>query len=541
MVTLRTKLVEPGVYAQFEASAQFAAIPGGLRVLALVGKGKTTAIVAGESVTKGTLDGSDTLAFTAVSLPDTIVDENFVTYTEGVDYQLTGGAVDWSLALAASVTGTEQGTSFNVNGLTLEIFLDDVLQTVTFSGTDPIALDGGAGSIVDQINTQTTGVTASATGSNELQITTDATNNTTLRIGNGTANSVLGMIGGLTVKSSQEPAPGVVYTLDYERAKTGTDFDPKVFFDLDSVVQEYGAVNTTNTLSLGASLAFQNGASVLATVQVDPAEAPDLFGFQQALDRLATVNVNVVVPLSTDTNLHAAIKNHVTSLSSLTEQKFRTAIVGLGGSPTISQIQSLASGLSSRRVALVHPPSATVQLSGQTSPTTVDGSFVAAAIGGLRVNPAFDVAEPLLRKELVGFVSVSDTLLRSQKNVLANSGVMLVELQNNTIRVRDGLTTDLTTADSAEFSVTETIDFVAQQTRAFIENAFIGNKLLNETPGLIHASLTIILQSLIDNRILNDFTEIEVKRNNTDPTQIDIRFKIAPVFPVKFVLITFTI
>lgn len=539
MVTLRSQLIEPGVYAQFQSSEQFVSLPGGLRVLALVGKGKTTSTVSNESVTKGSLNGTDNLAFTAVSLPTTIVDQNFVSYNTGIDYQLTSGDVDWSLANAAVTTGTVAATSFNVTGLTLKVYLNNILQTVTFTGTNPISLSA-VGGVLDQINAAYTNITASAVA-NKLRLTTTGTNNTTLRIGDGTSNSFFGLIGGLTSTSSREPVVGVKYNLSYERDKVSADYTPKLFFDLASVVREYGAVSTSNSLSLASSLAFQNGASVVMGIQVNPADTPDLYGFSQAIDKLAPVNINVLVVLNPDTNLHPIIKAHILASSTLLEQKFRTALIGLDGTPSVTDVQSFATGLSSRRVALVYPTAATVQLAGQTSTTAVDGTYIAAAIGAIRTNPAFDVAEPLLRKELVGFVSITDTLLRSQKNALANSGVMIVESQNNTIRVRDGLTTDVSTADSAEYSVTEIIDFVSNTTRQFLEAAFIATKLLNETPGLIHASLTIILGALVDNKILTDFSDISVVRNNLDPTQIDITFKIAPVFPVKYILVTFTI
>lgn len=530
--------LEPGVFAQFTPSQTFAQNLGGLRVLALVGTGITNANVIGEVVTKGSLNGQDTLAHSAVSLPSTITDENFVVYNAGSDYQLTSGNVDWSLANAAVQTGTVAGTSFAVSGLTLQVFVNGVTQTTTFSGSNPIAI----ATVISQISSSMTGfVVASNDGSNHVKLSTVGTNNTTLVIGAGTANTLLGFTEGLQTTSSTEPTPGVKYTLSYTRAKTSADYIPKTFFDLSSVVNEYGTVSTANSISLAAALAFQNGASVIMGMQVDPSVVATLTRFQQAIDKLRTVDLNIMVVLNPDPNLQSYIKAHVDQMSSIVEQRFRTALVGLGGSPTMSQVQTYAAGLKDRRIALVYPPQADVQLAGSTTPTSLDGTFIAAAIGGIRVNPAFDVAEPLLRKPLVGFLDVQDTLLRTQKNVLANSGVMIVETQNGTIRVRDGLTTDLTTADSAEYSVTEIIDFTAETSRTFLDAAFVGVKFLNDTPALAQASLSIILQSLIDNKILTDATNLSVKRNSINPSQIDVSFSILPVFPVKYILVAFTI
>lgn len=535
---LSSQGLEPGAYAQFLPSTTFANPIGGLRLLALVGTGVTNATVSGELVTKGALNTSDTLVYPAVSLPSTIVDQNFVTYESGVDYQLTGGAVDWSLALPAIQTGTVTGTSFAVGALTFALTVNGTPETLTFSGA---ALSNTTiAGVISQINAAFSDVVASNV-SNQIKLTTTATNNATLQIGTGTANTALGFTDGILTDGSAEPAVGVKYTLDYSRAKVTGDYVPKTFFDLGSVVSEYGTVSTSNSISLAAQLAFQNGASAVMGMQVDPSVTPTLVSFQQAIDKLKTVDLNIVVGLNPDPNLQAYIKAHVLQMSTLTEQRFRTALIGMSGSPSVATVQGYAAGLKSRRVALVYPASATVTLAGSTTPTTLDGTYICAAIGGIRVNPAFDVAEPLLRKELTGFTAISDTLLRTQKNVLANSGVMIVETQNGAIRVRDGLTTDLTTFDSAEFSVTEIIDFTAVLTKTFLDAAFIGTKLLNDTPGLMQASLTIILQSLIDNKILNDATNLSVKRNGINPSQIDVSFSIAPIFPVKYVLVSFTI
>lgn len=542
-LVLSTRGLEPGVFAQFQPSNTFAISQGGLRLAALVGTGITNATINGEVVTKGATDTQDTLAFSAVSLPDTITDENFVTYDIGTDYQLTSGKVDWSLANPAIQTGTVAGTSFTIDTQTLELFVNDVSETVTFSGSDPIAI----ASVISQINGAFSDVTASNDGSDHVVLTTTATVNTTLRIGTGTANDTLGFTAGIQTQSSQEPDAGVTYTLNYQRAKVTADYVPKTFFDLQSVIDEYGPIemdddgDVVNSIPLAASLAFQNGASAIMGMQIDPSVVPDLVAFQQAIDKLQAVDLNIVVALNPDPNLQNHIQEHIDQMSAVTEQKFRTALIGVPQTTTMSQAQTYATGLADRRLAIVWPPQSQVQLQNETDLTDLDSTYMAAAIAGLRTNPAFDVAEPLLRKAIFGFVSITDTLLRTQKNVLANAGVMIVESQSGTLRVRDGLTTDLTTADSAEYSVTEIIDFTADLAKNFLNAAFIGTKLLNETPGLMKASLNIILQSLIDNKILNDFTDVTVVVNNIDPRQLDVSFRIAPIFPVKWILIQFTI
>jgi hypothetical protein len=552
--------LEPGVYAEFIPSTSLANPPGGLRILCLVGTGISTATVSGEIVTKGALNSTDALHFNAVALPATITDQNFIIYDEGVDYTLASGGVDWNQMIPATQLGNVAASSFNgLSNTILNLVVNgSMISGVTFSGPNPISI----GSVVSQINS-TIGsfVTASATGGNQVKIVTNTTNDSTLLIGPGSANSILGFVEGLTTFGSKQPAQGIQYTITYSRMKTlaGGDYAPQLFFDINSVLAWSGPItvdgnnNIVYSIPMAAYLAFQNGASAVMVAEINPADATptsQLIAFQNAINtRLTTVDLNIVVCLGSpyvtgsgsDPALYPTIQNHVDTMSSLVEQRFRTALIGMAGNPSIPAIQTIAQGLHDRRIALIYPPQATVIIPNDNTPVNLDGSYIAACIGGIRVNPAFDVAEPLLRKELFGLNTIQDTLLRTQKNVLANSGVMICEYQSGVQRVRDGLTTNLTTVDSAEYSVTEIIDFTATTCQSFLSAAFIGTKLLPDTPNLVQASLSVILNSLVNSQILSNFQNITVVQDPINPTQIDISFQIAPIFPVKYILIQFTI
>lgn len=541
---LSSQGAESGVVVEFVPSTSLPSVPGGVRTVALLGKGKTTKTVLSHTVTKGSADSADTLTPAAASLPAFIVDENFASYALGIDYQLTSGNVDWSLNGTASFTSTVDSTSpLALNTLTFIVTPNGGSPlTTTFVGTI------SQSAILTQLNATTgwSGVLLATASGNFIKVATVATNNATLLIGNGTANSVLGFTGGALAVGPKEPAPGVKYTLDYQTNKLTADYTPKTFFDLQSMIDEYGDVNTTNTLSLGAQIVFENSANTgaIVAIQLDPADAPDLLGYQNALNKLASVEgINIVVPLTGDNNLYAAVKAHVVNASAPLEKKERTAILGMQGSVTLSQAQSYASGLAAggngRRLMLLWPPSATALVAGVD--TTLNGSYLAAAVAGLRINANFDVAEPLLRKQLNGFESVQTNLLRTQKLTLRNSGVTVIENQDGIIRVMEDTTVDRSTADSQEYTVTEIIDFVAGTTRKLIDAIFIGIKLLPDTPNLIAATLNVILSTYVDLQVINGFNNVKASVNTIDPRQIDISFQIQPTFPLRFIKITFSI
>ena len=226
-------------------------------------------------------------------------------------------------------------------------------------------------------------------------------------------------------------------------------------------------------------------------------------------------------------------------MSSLSERKERTAILGLDNSPSITTIENLAVALGDKRVSLVYPTTVKLLLEGVD--TSIGGYILAAAIAGIRANPNYDVAEPLTRKEVIGFTEITDNLIRSQKNDLASHGICIVESQSGIARVRHSLTTDMTTVQNQEFSITELTDYTGQVTREILEQMYVGAKILSETPLMVAATLRVVLQNLIDRSIITAFTGISASQNSTDPRQIDVRFAFSPVYPLNWVYIEYSI
>lgn len=657
---------ESGVVVEFVPSTALPSIPGGLRTVGLIGKGKTSKTERNVTITRGgTANTLDSLSPKALSLPGSLVDENLVTYTEDVDYSLSlptsvsasapatsttagdtlslninsdgaqtivlatsatgaavaadiqakvrsltaatssnqdayddftaeytgglyvltsgttplgtvvvtggtaatalklgtansgvetqGGNVSWVLEGAAVFTGSVDvsATAFpagvNLDGKTLQIYINGSTSAsnCTFVGTALTSAQIAAQLTAALPVTVTPSVYTS--GLEEyIRLTTTATTNASIQIGNGNANSTLGFVAGLLTAGPAEPAAGVTYSFDYETPKVTADYAPALYTNLDDIVEAYGEVSATNTLSLASEIVFENsgGTGGILTVQVDPADGADLAGFQAALSKMATVDgVNIVVPLSVDPLLYASVKAHVVNSSAPLEKKERTAILGLEASATvtsaIAQAQSLASGGNGRRLMLVYPP-AVSRLIGDTD-TSLNGSFLAAGIAGLRINGNFDVAEPLLRKQVTGFTSAATNLLRTDKLRLRNGGVTVVELIENIVRLTEDTTTDRTTADSQEFAVTEIVDFVARTIRRLLDSVFIGTKVLPDTPSLVSATVTVLLNNFIALKIINAFTNVRASVNALDPRQIDVSFEIQPVRTLRFMKVTFSI
>ncbi len=538
---------EPGVFSQFRPTTTFPVLPGGVRVVALVGKGRETNLVQGEVVTKGSLNAVDTLANTAVVIGDTVIDEDFNQYKLDVDYQLTTGQVDWSITTPVTVTGTLTET-FDLSGNDKEIKITiadaggGVEQSHTFVDAEFVAPAAAtADEIKDVITAQFLGLTAT-NDAGAIKLTTDNGDNTSLLIGDGNANVILGFTDGTFLETPREPAPAKTYQIDYSFAKVSDDYVPRFFFNMTDVVNEHGEVSDTNKLSLGAEIVFQQGASAVALIQIDPADGAEVTQFRNAIDKLLTVeDINIVVPLSPNPSLFSFLETHVNLASSVTERKERTGIVGLEGSPDVTTVGNFAEALADKRMVLVYPPSAVRFVGTNQTASTLDGSFIAAAIAGIRTSREFDVADPLTRKELTGFESIEDTLLRTEKNLLTSKGVLVIDTVSTIPRVRHGVTTDPTTVENREYSVVEIIDFVGVSSRELLEAIYIGQKILVDTPSQVRSTINAILSDLVSREIIVDFKDIQSSINNLDPTQIDVSFAIRPVFPLNFIFITFSL
>lgn len=382
--------------------------------------------------------------------------------------------------------------------------------------------------------------------SNYIRLTTVATSNATLQIGNGNVNADLGFVSGLLSRGPAEPASSVTYTFDYETPKVSTDYVPALYTNQDAIVAAYGPADTSSPLSLASQIVFENsgGTGGIVTCQINPADGSDLAGFQAALSKLAVVDgVNIVVPLTVDPMLYSSVKSHVVNSSAPLEKKERTAILGLEASATVSsaiaQASGLAAGGNGRRMMLVYPPAVSRVIG--SSIVSLNGSYLAAGIAGLRINANYDVAEPLIRKQITGFTSAATNLLRTDKLRLRGGGVTVVELIDSIVRVTEDTTTDRSTVDNQEYAVTEIVDFVARTVRRLLDSIFIGVKILPDTPSIVVATVQVLLNNFQALSVITGSDKLKASVNPLDPRQIDISFEIQPVRGLRFIKVTFSI
>ena len=158
MPSINSIPVLPGTYVQTQKQL-LPSVTGGIRVAALIGTGRLTNLVVGESVTRGS-GNTDILSHTAVALDGTTIsDQNFATYNLGVDYSLVSGVLNW-LFSPISLTGTLGDPYAGLSGKTFQLSVaGGPIQTVTFS------TETTAAQVASTLTSSLTGATASTVAS----------------------------------------------------------------------------------------------------------------------------------------------------------------------------------------------------------------------------------------------------------------------------------------------------------------------------------------------------------------------------------------
>ena len=169
-------------------------------------------------------------------------------------------------------------------------------------------------------------------------------------------------------KGGKEPTIGQTYYIDFTRDRSS--FNTRTFTNLADVVRTYGEISLENTLSMGAFLAFSNGATALACKQiqldtgvVQPSEDQMVTALQEIEGEIVPgLSPSVIVPLMpASTALLSAISNHCDVQSSLRYRSERRAVLGCAVGTQPRDAQALAQATGNSRVCLIYPDIANIR------------------------------------------------------------------------------------------------------------------------------------------------------------------------------------
>jgi hypothetical protein len=351
-------------------------------------------------------------------------------------------------------------------------------------------------------------------------------------------------------KSGYEPQVGDVYYTSYDYAKT--DLSTKLYRDSKKITQAFGEATPDNPLSLAARLAQLNGAVVVGLKQVLRATGSSTAStqsFLSAIDEMkkpieGVAKPDVIVPLATDPQVFSYLNQHAIFMGSPRQAGERMGVVGVASGTSPLGVQSIAKSLNSELMVVAYPDAfiTTIQdTQGNQTDVLIDGTYAAAAIAGAMVNPAYDVATPWTRRQLVGIKSLARVLDPTEANQIAASGVTVLEQVDSAVRVRHGLTTNPSTVISRTPSVTTTIHHVQQETRTTCD-PYIGSKLTGGLVKSVEGSLNGMFSRLIDNKIVSKVVSgPDVTIDENDPTTLRVQAIYIPIFPLEYIMVSYNI
>ena len=352
-------------------------------------------------------------------------------------------------------------------------------------------------------------------------------------------------------RGGQEPQVGDSYFVTYNYSKTEADFQTLLFTNQRAVERNYGQISPDNPVSLAAFLGFLNGAVVIAIKQV-----PKIPGSNQAstpayLDALHDLRgplpgggtLDTITPLKgDDVDLFLALSNHCDIQSSIRFRAERTAVIGVASGTQPTDVGGIAQQIQNTRMRLVYPDIVTLSVQdalGNDKQFLVDGTFLAAAVAGDRASPNIDVATPWTRARIVGFDQLARNLDAVEQNQVAVQGVTVLTQRGTVIRVRQGLTTDMSNILTKLPTVITIADEVQRSSRRDLDR-FIGIKFLPGVLSEIEGQLSTTMKALKNAEIITAFTGIQARTTN-DPTVVEVEAFYQPVFPLLYIVITFNL
>ncbi|MDF2533964.1 MAG: hypothetical protein K0R18_121 [Bacillales bacterium] len=582
---------KPGAYARFVRTTGAVNNAGSSRVMAIVGTGKLFFDKLNEPILRQTDSISDLLGkenvyeihhVTSKPLKNGAVDDTGIEYKvrKGTDpvYDLElkdGKYISWKVGTAAAVSlpvssGTEGSDKF---------------ATVVHAskGQEHLIVDGQYKIEITYIDTDAT----DATNFGTYAVIDMATNQVLgeYQVGNDTVDIIPGIQMFVTdtffQKMSEDATPvpivgesisapgdyviinttsagsavgavadGSVYYVSYAYKKAEEDFNPKLFTDYQDLVAEYGDYDVTvsgkvtNSLSLGAEIAFMNGMNPIVCVQ---AKNDSDYSMKLAIDLLerdvaGVDNINTIIPLTTSKIVAAHAMSHVNKMSLSTIGKERMTYIGAPTNEKYTDSAQAASDFNDERLVYVVPGSATKSVrdtvTGRISVKRVPSSFLAVAVAALGLKN--DPAEPLTNKFISGFDAIGTPYAESEKNVMAEKGCLILEQQGPNVKVRHGMTTFVAEVNSNEITLVQIKDYVIEAARKTLGNVYVGKKLMPSIVNDVQLTLTNVLNQFVGQQVILGYSGVSVRRSKDDPRAIDVRFEIEAVYPLNYINIEFS-
>lgn len=509
--------------------------------------------VKGTGSTRSILTGVGTVA------AETTQTGNLTISIAGEDYvaAITSGdtRAEALVIINDAIEGFGTATLNGENKLVITAYESGSTQTITVTGTTALKHDFG----LSDGNADTFAVVLGINGTGKYTITPRSTRISTTYTPALTPNTAIPGVSLLILNTSsgtvghrfeilttapaviKNPPVGSTFWVTGVQDKAEADYDLKIYTQEEEAVvyNDYGDPSPSNSISLGAYVAFRNGAEIIGVVQTLGGSGTS--HFQAAIDKLEDEAVYYILPLTDNPLVQSYAKLHCNTQSSITNRRERVLITSGPTTASLFDHQDIAVSLNDERVRYIAPSSWSLTYQDTSNieyTVTVIGAYAAVALAAQRsIN---DVALPSTRKQIAGLLP-TNKFNNSQMNLLASKGVCVFERNGGIVRVRHDLTSfQGASIESKEGSIVEIKDYVTQILRNTLEEEFPGSKILRATPRLVEQICNSALEGLVQQEVITAFENVKASQNTVDPTQMDIKTGVASVYPFNYALVEFS-
>jgi hypothetical protein len=172
---------------------------------------------------------------------------------------------------------------------------------------------------------------------------------------------------------------------------------------------------------------------------------------------------------------------------------------------------------------------------------TLPGYYLCAGLAGMIGYQG--VGQGFTNLTLNGFSGVlysSQYFSRSQLDTIAGGGIYILfqETPTSAVKTRHQLSTDVTSIEKRELSITKSIDFVSSSLRLNLKNKIGALNLVDETVTAIGVIAQAIIQQMVDLSIVASASMDRIAVNSVSPDTLDITISIAPLYPCNYIQIT---
>ena len=206
-----------------------------------------------------------------------------------------------------------------------------------------------------------------------------------------------------------------------------------------------------------------------------------------------------------------------------------------------STVAEANGGVGNRRAYSFFPDTVKTTLAGIEK--EVPGYYACAVVAGMIAG--LPPQQGLTNYPMTGLTGVSGTekFTKRQLNIMAGGGsfILMQEVQSGPVFCRHQLSTDTTSVETRELSITKVVDFVAKFLRTGIRR-FIGRQNINSVfLDTVGTTIQAMLQFLQDNGIINGSSLNNIIQDPANPDTVMVDVTLDVPYPCNYIRLTLVV